>query len=113
MKHLVIFYAVLFSGVAFTTPDKICVRSYIKDPAIKWDPCEHLKTHLYAIPLEPTERKICTRAYSAFYCETASKEYVWIHSPDGKRFCTLDYNQPGVVNYCESVSQYYDYVKNN
>lgn len=113
MKRLVIFFSFFLTILGFATPDRICVRSYIKDPKIAWDPCQHTNVHFYAVPLEATARKVCTRSYDAFYCDTASHEYVWIHSPDGKRFCTLDYNQPGVVNYCESASQLYDYVKNN
>lgn len=101
------------STFTLATPDRICVRNYIKDPKVTWDPCQHTGTHFYAIPLEETERKICTRAYLSFYCDQAKKEYVTIHTPDGKAFCTLDYNQPGVVNYCESASQFYDYVKTN
>lgn len=113
-KPFFILFSLALSSFSFATPDKVCVRNYIKDPKIHWDPCQHTGTHFYAVPLEEAERKICTRGYVDFFCEqSGGKEYVWIHSPDGKKFCTVDYNQPGVVNYCESASRFYDYVKSN
>lgn len=103
---------VLIAVAASATPDHICVRNYLKGQK-DYDPCANLADYGYAyakpIPGE-TEGKICTRVYSEFYCGMAKTSYVHIPTASGGKICTMDYNQPGVINYCKSVPQYYDYV---
>lgn len=89
--------------------DPMCVRNYAKQGG--GSICTSYK-EFYALVhhYENKETDVCTRIYADFYCENAPKEYERVVTLENKTICTLNYNQPGVANYCESAPQFYDYI---
>ena len=90
--------------------DPMCVRNYAKQGAESV--CENQKQFYASVThLINAESKVCTRIYADFYCETAPKEYQKVMTTDRREICTLNYNQPPVANFCESVPEFYDYIQ--
>ena len=91
-------------------PQKLmCVRNYAKQGGSTV--CTSFGMHYTNLRhLTEDATEVCTRIYDDFYCETGS-EYEYVTNLKGKRICTLNYNQPPVANFCDSVPQFYDYIR--
>lgn len=100
------------SSAAMASPPKVCVRNYPADADVS--PCKRFpESYTYAIPWKPDledDSMVCTRIYGETYCDISPKEYVRIPTVDGKTICVLNFDQPGVANFCQSVSDFYHWV---
>ncbi len=65
--------------------------------------------YTYFQALEPKEKAVCTRIYVDKYCNS-SPEFVTVAALDGRSICVLNFNQPPLINYCESLPRYYSYL---
>jgi hypothetical protein len=67
--------------------------------------------YAFVLHLDTPEIVVCTRSQHAKMCAAAPNEYRWVRGESGDSICTMDFNQPGVVNYCKDVPALYDYVQ--
>lgn len=102
------------SAPAMAAGDDVCVRNYLhalpSDPDV--DVCERIGTrYVHAQPQDEAQPKLCVITFADTMCDTAPREYRRIKGIDGASLCVVDFNQPGVINYCDSVPQLYDYAR--
>lgn len=112
MLRFALVCGVLFSGVAFAAGDDICVRNYLGgDPDV--DVCERLGgRYVYVQPKEGTgEAALCAITYPEAACSQLPREYRKVRKEDGSSVCVVDFNQPGVGNYCETTPDLYGYAQ--
>ena len=90
----------------------ICVRHYAEKDGL--DVCEKFPdTYVYLAPLRANmEKPVCARVYMNLFCEQ-SKTYEYVTSLNKGKVCVLNDNQPPVSRLCETVPQFYEYVKEN
>ncbi len=102
----------LMSPAADASPSKVCVRNYPADADVS--PCKRFpEAYTYVIPWKPDfsdDSQVCTRIYGETYCDISPKEYVRIPTVDGRTICALDFDQPGVSDFCRSVPDFYHWV---
>ena len=89
----------------------ICVRHYAEKDGI--DVCERFSdTYAYVAPLKAELQKpVCARMYMPLYCAQSPNLYEWVNSLNKGRICVLNDNQPPVSQLCETVPQFYEYIK--
>ena len=111
-----IFFVSLLSAVTVSaSPSKVCVRNYPADAEVS--PCKKFPdAYAYVIPWTSSpdgtadDSKVCTRIYGETYCDAGAKEYVHVPTEDGRTICVLDFDQPGVTSFCNSVPDFYHWV---
>ena len=105
-----LFLSLLVFSLNLFAAHPICVRHYAEKDGV--DVCERFpETYAYVAPLKAEIQKpVCARIYMNLYCEQ-SKTYEYVDSLTQGRICVLNDNQPGVVNLCAKVPQFYEYVK--
>lgn len=88
----------------------ICVRHYAPKDGV--DVCERFSlTYAYLEPLrKDLEVPVCARIYADLFCEQATT-YEYVNSLNRGRVCVLNDNQPPVSQLCETVPQFYEYIK--
>ena len=114
MQRLFTALALLVAGTAQAEGQNVCVRNFLhalpSDPGI--DICEQFGgRYVHAQPQDETQARLCVITFDDSMCVTAPREYRRILSAEGAPLCVVDFNQPSVVNYCESVPELYDYAK--
>jgi hypothetical protein len=98
----------LIVPISIRAANPVCVRNY--DKGTNYDICAEYPQYYAYLVGKNTNSNVCTQIQSEFYCDEA-KQYVHVPTTTGETICVMNYNQPPVSNYCDSVPQYYDYVE--
>lgn len=111
MRSLFIGLVVFSASVWAAHP--ICVRHYAEKDGI--DVCERFPdAYAYVAPLNTNLVKpVCARMYMGLYCKQSPNLYEYVESLNKGRICVLNDNQPPVSQLCETVPQFYEYIKEN
>lgn len=106
---IILAVALLLSSSGFAAENRFCVRNYLGDSAE--NPCDRFpEFYVYVTPYPGVQKRVCARIYAEFYCDQ-SKTYGHVQTEDkSKGICTVNYDQPGVANFCEDLPEYYDYA---
>jgi hypothetical protein len=108
MKALLCLLALAVTSSAWAQ-DVVCVRNYVNDKG--FIPCDRYPAfYSYMVASEAKDGPVCTRSYAMTYCDK-TKEYVRATTKDGKEICVLNNDQPAVGNFCQSLPQFYTYIK--
>lgn len=100
----------VLSGSVFAIDDMVCARNYMVGD--NDSPC-----HRKAAGYEFVEHKdtpsirVCARVQIGKFCATSPNEYRWVKKESSGDACVTDFNQPKVVNYCDSLPALYSYVQ--
>lgn len=84
----------------------VCVRNYSGENN---SPCKLFPQGYSTIE---NHAEVCVRVYSNGYCVLTPNEYRYVQASDGRKVCTVHYDQPTLVNLCDRYPQYYSYVPN-
>ncbi|MBM4302936.1 MAG: hypothetical protein FJ116_12885 [Deltaproteobacteria bacterium] len=106
-----LFLGIMAISTSLWAAHPICVRHYAEKDGV--DVCERFPdAYAYLAPLKAELQKpICARVYMAFYCEQSANVYEYVESLNKGRICVLNDNQPPVSRLCETVPQFYEYIK--
>ena len=90
--------------------ETICVRNYLRnDQGV--DPCaQGLARYLYLINNSRPDVLICGMSYPPANCSSYPQEFNMALARDGSPVCVVNFHNPPVVDYCETVPQFYDWV---
>lgn len=105
--------AVSLSVTALAAGEHVCVRNFLGgDSAPSIDVCAEVGTrYVYAMPRGEGEAHLCVLVYPDTACDVDSRGYRRITAESGATLCVVDFNQPGVGNYCEAAPTLYSYAQ--
>lgn len=88
----------------------VCIRNFF-EPATKYDPCDRDQSgrYHYVQNVDDATATICAAAYPDYNCEMASDTFNLVETMTDGNICTMNYDQPGVGNYCTSSPGLYQY----
>ena len=89
----------------------VCVRNY-RGGDVPGDACE-ISPAIYVVvqAKDETREPLCTMRYPDAACEHYPREYRRVVEAGGGTVCVVDFNQPGVGNYCQTNPDLYDYAQ--
>lgn len=112
MQRLILSLAFVFAGTANADGDDVCVRNFLGgDPAV--DVCGSIGGRYIYVQAKDstTDGTLCALAYPDLACSADQQGYRFVRTKDGGKVCVVDFNQPGVGNYCETAPDLYSYAE--
>jgi hypothetical protein len=89
----------------------VCVRNFFPEGA-NMNPCDGSRAEFRkVINAEDDSRSICTKVYEDRLCQTASKEYRFVETPDHGFVCTVNFHQEGIAEYCYSHPKVFSWAR--
>ncbi len=110
MRNFIGILAIGFFSLTAFAAKPICVRHYAEKDGV--NVCEKFTyAYAYVTPLKDNLQKlVCARMYESLFCKNGPP-YESISSVNKGTICILNNNQPTVSNLCETVPQFYEYIR--
>lgn len=90
--------------------DAVCVRNFFPEGA-GINPCEPGSKFFHlALSLDDDSKHICTKMYEDRLCAQSPREYRFVRAADGSSFCTVNFHQEGIAEYCYSSPKIFSWA---
>jgi hypothetical protein len=116
MNALVLMLLAMLAPIGFVygaeppRSDAVCVRNFFPEGS-GMNPCEPgSKVFRLALTLDEGSTYVCTKVYEDRLCTQSPKEYRFVRAADGAHFCTVNFHQEGIAEYCYSNPRIFAWV---